>query len=533
MTAAVFHAPVLTKPRVVVWSDLILILALALTLRVVLFNGAFGSDDGTYYQRALEIANGQWTSANYNGALRYGFNLPAGLLMAVFGTSIFAANLWSLLCSLVEIAAVWRVALELLGRRGAVTAALLLASAPLHIAVGTRIHADPVVAAFLTLAYAFLFFGLRGRSALQLFAAGLCLGAVYWVKELAAVTWVALVPMLWFVRGYWRSVVWVVSGALLMFALNCLLMTIVSGDPFHLIRVVTGALKNNFIDGGGGEDSASYYLRYLFVDVRHVATLGWLALLAGALPLLARRLGDTASGGLFVTLWLVGLLLVLSLFPVSLSPLRLTMKQSNYISLFLAPLALAAAYTLSRLSVRAGSIALAASAAAGVMLAMLQQADYRAFTGNSKALVEAVKAQPSALWIGSTNNAALGTTLTRMDGTRAALMSFREVLTDPEEYRRRSTATDRVLAVIDPQTANWFAGPSPVNAPLPCWQLQGELAPADLALGNRFAGLLGSVFTSFDVPLARKAGALFDALAHPLPARIYRVQGSDVWCGTH
>jgi hypothetical protein len=80
---------------------------LALVVRLVIYNGAFGSDDLTYFQRAAELARGEWTSANYNGALRYGFNLPVAGFIALFGESLFVANLWPLACSLIEISAVY------------------------------------------------------------------------------------------------------------------------------------------------------------------------------------------------------------------------------------------------------------------------------------------------------------------------------------------------------------------------------------------------------------------------------------------
>ena len=256
-----FPAP---RPLALRHPDLAAILLFALALRLALFNGPFGSDDTVYYQRALEISRGEWTPANYNGALRYGFNLPAGLLMRVFGPSVFAANLWPLLCSLAEVATVYLVGAALGGRRIAAIAALLLAATPLHIAVASRIHADAVVSAALSGSFALLFFGLRRRSVALLFAAGLCLGAVFWAKELAAVTFLAFLPLLAYfsARGshQWagrrRGLAAALAGLALMFALHFALMAAIAGDPLHAIRVVTGAMQRNFIDGGQSEDAA-------------------------------------------------------------------------------------------------------------------------------------------------------------------------------------------------------------------------------------------------------------------------------------
>jgi 4-amino-4-deoxy-L-arabinose transferase-like glycosyltransferase len=532
-------------------ADLAAILLLALALRLALFNGPFGSDDTVYYQRALEISRGEWTDAGYNGALRYGFNLPAGLLMRVFGRGLFAANLWPLLCSLAEVATVWLVGSALGGRRVAAIAALLLAATPLHIAVASRIHADAVVSAALSGSFALLFFGLRRRSAALLFAAGLCLGAVYWAKEFAAVTYFAFLPLLacfsargsdgW--AGRRRGLAAALAGLALMFALHFGLMAAISGDPLHALRVVAGALQRNGLAVVENEDAAGYYLPYLFTDVRHVGLLGWLAALAGLGALLRRSSRDVSPVAgprpVYLAWWLLGLLAVLSLFPVSLSPLRLAMKQSNYLSLFLAPLALAAAFGVQRLPRRIAGAALGLSVALGVALALLQQADYRAFTANGKALAAlAAASAPGAIWVGSTNNDNLGTMLAHVEGRPSPWVSLRVADADPAGWRRRvesaaggtqgATPADLSATVLhialDPQTLAWVAGPHPVTAPRPCWQLQSEVQPAGLGLGNAFAGGLAQALAPLDAAPVHALAAHLERLAHPLPARVYSAE---------
>jgi len=516
----------------VAWGDCALILLLALAVRAALFYGFFGSDDSPYYRRALDVAQGQWQSADYNGALRYGFNLPAGLLMRLLGASEVTAVLWPLACSLVEIACVYRIAAELLGRRGAAIAALLLASAPLHIAVATRIHADSVTAAFLTLTFTCLFFGLRRRSAGLLFAAGLSLGSVYWAKELAALTWLALVPMLAWFRGRWRDLLPCLAGVLLMLLLHGLLMVAVAGDPLHLVRTVLGQVKTGMETGTLSELDPAYYLRYLFLDIRHTGLLTYFALLGVLAALGWRPIGMARSDLAFLATWFLALLLVMSLFPISFSPLRLAMRQSNYITLFLAPLALLAAFGVTRLSARWAAAWVGLAVLAGLLLGGLQQADWRAFTANSKALAPLAQAQPGTLWVGSTNNQNLGALLASVQGQPDPWVSFRETQTQPDDYRRRADAAGALMVVLDPQTLAWYAGPRPVTSPLACWEPVGPVAPIDLGLGNWLAGALAAGLTSVPLGPARRVAGALERLAHPLPATVYRVQGHDVWCGT-
>lgn len=63
---------------------LIVILAAAALVRQMFFVGPLGSDDVVYLARTIDVAEGLWTSTDYNGALRYGHNSPAGEFCALF-----------------------------------------------------------------------------------------------------------------------------------------------------------------------------------------------------------------------------------------------------------------------------------------------------------------------------------------------------------------------------------------------------------------------------------------------------------------
>lgn len=521
--------------RSAAWPDLILVVGLALLWRTLLFNGAFGSDDTVYLARAFEIAEGRWTSADYNGALRYGFNIPAGLMVAMFGRSLVAANLWPLMCSLAEVALVYVFLRELAGRRAAVVGALLMGAAPLHIAVATRIHADPVVSFFLTAAFVATFKGLRARSEGLCLAAGLALGGVYWSKELAPVTYFAFVPLLWYFRGFWRGVGWAIAGLLIMLFANGVLMQVIAGDPLHPIRVVLGAMGRNFIHGGQGEDSPWYYIPYLFLDVRHVGLLGWLAVLGLVQWGASRQRGDpqaTASdlpAAGFAVAWLAGMLLILSVFPVSLVPLRFTMKQSNYISLFLAPLVIVATLGLHAWRGVLGRTLLGVSLCLGLLLAGLQQADYRAFTANSKAIARDALRVPGPGLVGSTNNSSMAYVQSLISRQVVPVVSFKEIREGSAATLAKLGSGD-LIAVLDPQTLSWFAGQNPVTGPLSCWQWERDLAPEDLGLGNHLAASLAHVVSVVPGQVPSKVAAALSKLGQPAPARVYRVPKGHLWC---
>lgn len=506
------------------WADLLALALFALLLRLVFFNGPFGSDDAVYLERAIAVARGDWSSSDYNGALRYAFNLPAGLLIRIFGENTAAANLWPLLCSLAEVLLVYVVAASIWGRRAGLFAGLVLATLPLHISVASRIHVDAVVSLFLSLAFALVYFGSMRDSRRLWFAAGLAMGAVYWAKELAAVTLLAFlaIPLLW--RRMPPGWPWVLLGGLTMLIAHLGLMTAIAGDPLHLFRV---ASRHSFIAEGVGDGSAWYYFRYLLLDLRQTGLASLLAGVGVCLVLRNRSVAWTRMDGRsFVVVWWLSLLAVLSFFPVSLSPLRFAMKQSNYLTLFLAPIAILAGATLTQWTPRLAAWGIGLVALLGLLLAGLQQADYRVFTSNSKAAYAFMQAHPGHAMVGSRNTASLRDYYAALApaGQAPRIYSLTQAITEMRAQVGQAPAP--LYVAWDPQTQAWAGGGGGLKAPPACWQRDAVLVPAGLAWTNRLAA------TAAHWPVVPHAGAqLLARLGQPPRATVYTVAPRDLWCG--
>lgn len=513
------------------------ILLFALALRLAFANGALGSDDLVYLARALDVAEGHWTSANYNGALRYGFNIPAGLFLRAFGVSEFVANVWPLTCSMAEIGAVYWFASVAWGARHAAVAALLLAVAPLHIASATRIHADPVVSLFLTLAFVLLFVGERRRHHLLLFLGGVCLGLVFWVKELAIVTAgsLALYPLLW--RRFPARLIYFVTGAALIVGANFVLMLYISGDPMHLVKVVTGQVSRSFLGQMAGEDGAFYYFRFLFADIRHTLLLGFGAL-AAVVAWLRSRAGSTSARSVaaapdaldFSVFWLLSLLAVLSFLPVSLSPLRLTMKQSNYITLFMAPLAVLSAWVVAAMP-RPVAIALAlVSVIGGVLLGALQQQAYRVFAANSRAVAQMLSSDSTVRVYGSTNNGNM-VHLESLLAARPQLRTRFGYLSDLKAGAPPLLGGGTAYVVLDEETLTWGGRPPAVRTPQTCWVYVSTLSPIGFGLGQWIPVAAAAVSSSLPSAINARLSGTIASMVRPKPARLYRVDSGDPLCG--
>jgi len=300
---------------------------------------------------------------------------------------------------------------------------------------------------------------------------------------------------------------------------------------------VLSAMNRNFIEGGAGEDSPLYYLRYLYFDVRHVGLLGILATL-GVLTWVRGVVGSSKDrlphlprpGPGFAVLWLVGLILVLSIFPVSLSPLRFTMKQSNYISLFLAPLTIMAVLAVLQWPRRVSLIAVTVTMALGVLLAALQQADYRSFTANSKAVSQMMLGRANSLLVGNRNNSGIAAVVTLVTGQSLAIVSYREVMANPVKFERQVSSFNELLAVVDPQTASWGAGPTLVTQPMLCWIFVADVQPVGLGLGNLVASGIADLSSALPGIIMSQLSSAARRIAAPAVARIYRVPDRRLWC---
>ncbi|AUB82360.1 ArnT family glycosyltransferase [Candidatus Thiodictyon syntrophicum] len=525
------------------WLVLGSLLVAAAVLQLLLFNGFFGSDDLVYLDRSLQIANGIWSSADYNGALRYGYNIPAALPLWLFGPSTLAATLWPFVCSLVEVAAVYVFLNAYRGRRAALYGSLLLASAPLHLALATRIHSDSVLACALVLSFMFFFAAERsGRRRLYLLA-GVAMGMVFWVKELAVVALLVFLTYPLAARRVDRKWLWTIAGGALMLAAHLLLMQAIAGDPLHAFRVVLGQVGRAVNADGAASQSPWYYFGYLLFDVKHTFLLAWLSL-AALVQLLRRRRGTGGTGRncaaptlsvpAYTAWWLLGLLAVLSFLPVSLDPFILVQKQSNYLNLFLAPMAILGGAWLAQLS-RAGLRIglLSAAVVGGLGLGVMEQAAYQVFTANSKAAVELALAHPQALVVGSVNNV-------RMAGVRSVLDSdpglAQRVLTFDQAGRQPLPAAGegapaQTLAIIDRENQSWGNGAVVIDTVPACWTKLQDLNPRGMGLGVRLLQGVRAGVALLPGGLAGRLDRPLRQLVEPAVATVYRVSGDSLWCG--
>ena len=500
----------------------------AVAIRVMFFNGPLGSDDLVYLARSLDVADGVWSSANYNGALRYGYNIPSGFFIRTFGLNMATANLWPLLCSIVEIGAVFLFAWFYLGKRVAWIAGAFLIFMPLHVALATRLDADSVVSMFISVAFILFYAAEKKASRSLYFITGLALGGVYWTKELATLTIFAfLFYPLYARRMDWRWV-FVGIGGLVMLLAHFVLMQVIAGDPLHAMKTVLGQVQHSFVAAGHGEDSPWYYFRYLFVTIEHVWLAPWIALVTTIIVWHRRGAMLGADAFVYTLFWFITLFGLLSFFPVSFSPLRFAMKQPNYISLFIAPIAILAAFGAAALPPSWSRVLVGVVLAGGLVLSALEQQVYQVFTSNSKALLAFSLKHPGARIYGSVNNGSISEFYQLLGHKPKGYYRVYELGEMPRTLGQESN--EPVFTVVDRETLGWGKADKAISAIPGCWEKVSVLKPAGMGNGRYILKVTDGLLQYVPGSPGKRLRARFRGIGEPATATVYRVKGRDLWC---
>ena len=509
------------------------VLVIAVLARWLAYSGYFGSDEVTYTDSAFKMLHGDWKVDEYVGANRLGVNLPVAGIAWLLGKTEFAAALYSLLCSVGEVALVTWAGRRMFGDRAALFAGLLMATLPTHVHIAGRLLADAPLCLTITAAFVLFYEGEVRRRAAAYFWSGVFIGLSFWIKPPVTV-FVAAVFLCYplAVRRVDLRWSWVLAGAVVAVGLNCLAFWLMTGNFWYLIEVTRARQSSGYLEAGiaAGDitTATDYYLVYLFVRIYHTGLLGYLVLLGLALAWRTRKtLSAPVRFGLrFASLWAVSLIVILSLFPVSLNPVILVFKQTNYMLIFVAPLCLLAGWGLSRLPTLWATVIAAISVGAGLVFAALLQGSVALFTANSWATLQYVQAKPGVTFYVMSNamRAASFQRLTQGTDLELRLRPIKE-LVSPGTSTTQPTARGDRFAVIDEQSFSWdgsrpFARPADVPA---CWVEVDRLSGSPRGPGAVLLRTLAAVPSLSGSSI----GARLRPYATPLPARVYRIPAAS------
>ena len=502
---------------------LFVLLTIAVLLRVVFFTGFFGSDEATYVGVASEIARGEWHTYHYVGSNRYGVNLPLAAFLAIFGMHEWSASLWAFLTSVGEVGLVYWVAHRLAGRNTAIAAALLLSTTPLHIHLAGRLMADSPLAFFITLSFALLLMAELRQKAFLYFAAGLSAGFVFWIKEVVLIYIVILGLAVLLLRP-WKNVrLMTIAGLAAAGMANLIFMYVLSGDPLHSLHVLLPRSSAQFVHAEGLETGAAYYLRYLLLDMRHTGLLGPLAVCGMAFWFLRFRKTPVKDNDIaYAVVWGLGLMVLFSLFVISFTPPTLITKQTNYMTIFMAPLAILGGYLAAQMPPVYRYAVLGSAAAFGILLGAMEQTAIHTFTANSKAAVIFASERPAAPVYGLVNSERASHFYAMFSPNKAPLI--RPIAGLSAADLSPSDGEIAAYAIWDRQTEDWSFSPLRNQKDIPaCWLPMGMLQPVDMGLSSRILlhslGLLEFLPDNIMAPVKIR----LSGLVHPKPAFIFAI----------
>ncbi len=519
----------LTNP----WVACFCVLGIALLMRTIFFTGFFGSDEVTYTSRAMEITNGNWTSSDYIGATRFGINIPAAFFLWLFGPSEVSANLWSLVCSLGEVALVFVCAYAIWNLRAAIFASLVLALLPLHVHFGGRLDADAPLAFFVTLSFVSFFFAEKKESNASYVLAGVSAGFVFWIKEsvtiFAATFFFYAIIMRVFKVRWWL----VIFSGFIVVSLNSLLFWILDGDPLHIFKIIFSTTQDKYVGSNRAWiDSPGYYFRYLFLDGRHT----WMApfLTLGGIWLWFRQVRHGRQKVLdteFVVVWAVGLFVVFTFMVISISPLKFIPKQTNYMLIFMAPFAMLAGYFLSSLKGLTLRLTVVALVLGSFVLSGLEQQAIRVFVSNTKAAVAFAQRHADVPIFGSEHNvrgAIFSGMIQGDDMLRRAIKPLSELSSAvtarlPEIKTEGNAAPLAAYVILDRETMNWGPGRVRIDSIPPCWQVVERLDPRGFGFGERILTAIKMALEWIPGSIGEKLGTYTDSLLRPKPADVYAI----------
>jgi len=537
------RTPYLTPLRAADWQLLMLVILIAVALRLFFYTGFFGSDEVTYIDTASNIVNGDWSVSDYVGAIRYGMNLPVAFFLYFFELTEASANAWPLICSVGEVVLVYIIARWLWGTRAALISAGILTLLPIHIHFAGRIMADPPLAFFITLSVALLLRVSFSKSSLVSVAAGLSWGCVFWVKESVSFLYAPIfLLLLFYLTGFsgLRVWLWTIFGMILALVANGLFMYFIAANPMHVFLVMKTAVGNLW-DADYLIRSPWFYFQYLFLDIRHTFLLGLLVLLSTIFYF--RNIDDgtnEALGFRFIFVWMILLLGVFTFAVVSFSPVKLVMKQTNYMLIFVAPMALLAGWWLASLNRRIVVPLVVLLVCGSLVLAALEQQAVKVFTANSRAAYVFLKEQPNVFLLGSANNLRAVSFYAFIESRpdvaerMTSLGNIGALSSDapPSLVATRAHGKD-VMALIDPQNISWGLRGSAIKsvADVPaCWPARGTLAPGPLGTGHWVVQGLLSVGKVLPINMQQKYTAALQPVSTVAPGLLFTV---DMACSSN
>lgn len=365
------------------YGQLMIALGVGLGLRLIYFIGVAGHDDVSYFNYALDVLEGKFSTepasdGTFPFRFRLGVILPTALLFRLLGPSEQVAAILPLANSLALIWLCWWGGRRISPRAGFL-AALLMATFPLAVGTATSLLPSPFTALFAGVSILYWTDTetrqqsghITARQAsLRYFAAGAVLGLGYFFRIEAGLFVMFFVAFALVHRRAWWACTLALSGAASVVLIENVVYFLMHGEVLYRLKVISGGfsdLDQELAQVVQAKKSPLVYIKYIFLKPTDLG-LHWAALLLCAvLGLIVRRTERTVA-----LLWFWPVMLYLFFGSWSLSSYVPTTKDPRYLMIVTAPGLILVAAFVDRLMLKSRRLQLTAACAyGGVIVAAL------------------------------------------------------------------------------------------------------------------------------------------------------------------
>ncbi len=505
------------------WGQLLAILVFAALLRLLFFSGGLGADEIVYLTHALHLLRGDYLHTAYIGGMRDGINAFLAASLWLFGKGVAGAAGLFFACSLGQVALAYGFAHHLWGRQAGLWAGLAMAALPIEVTQAGSLNPDPYLGFVIGLSVIMFYFAERDNRPGLYFLTGMLAGWVYWIKQVVVLYGIVFV-FLAVTKRRWRwNWIWFVFGVALLIMGQLALFQIAYHDAFYFFKANYKFILETHIIGNYSDTSLFRYFNLLLISVYHTGLLGWLALVACVSA--SRR---TEQPGLqFVLIWCLGLIFIFTAFPISLSPLKFIAKQSNYLDIFVMPLALLAGWFLAQQQRAVAFVLGGIMVASGVLLSGMEQQVVRVVAVNGQAAAAFAEAHAGTPVFGPLTAQRQSMVERLFRGSLDASSDIRPWADLSRLTPGEGPAGDVVAYLVDdPQMRLWPDATKevPLSETLrQCLVRLGPLEPADLGLGRSVVAALRDLLSVLPAPYAAATLRATDSFWQVSPAQVYVV----------
>jgi len=327
---------------------LVAITGFALLLRLVLFQGFHGGDDGTYIFDAHLLAQGHFVPHSNQWDVRIGIIAPLALAILLFDPHTWSVALYPLLLSLLSLPLIYALGTVLCRGEVGLLAALLLACFPQDIYYATTPYPDLTGAFYGALAVLLALLSKAakdaGKRGMLAALCGLTLVGSYLTRETNLVFVPICLLATWQggVGDNGRRLVIILAIVAAAFAVESIVYRQITGDPLFRLRAI-----RHHTSGLHGVSPLQYLLRWPAVLLNPGYPQTFLYVLLSLWSIIALRRRAAQPQVRFLLIWLLGILGLFAFALISLHPLTpLVEVEPRYLSVVAYPAILLIAQAL-------------------------------------------------------------------------------------------------------------------------------------------------------------------------------------------